>query len=95
MNLEKIKSVLIDDVHKSWKYYSMKLSIIGIVVMGLLTQLPDQLLASWTILPDSIKQGIPADRVGQISMVLLGLTALARVVKQTEATAKEAEAKGQ
>jgi len=83
---------LIDGWRQAWRLWSVRVSALGTLLMGLATLAPDALTQAWNMLPDDLKALLPAP-VGQaVPFLLLGLALIARLVPQPKAAAKMQEA---
>lgn len=78
-----IRVKLIEDWHIAWRWWSMQISAIGVVLMGA----SEILGQAWTSVPPDLRRYLPyADT---IALVLFLLAMIARVIDQGAPRAKQ------
>jgi len=83
---------LIDGWRQAWRLWSVRLSAIGVMLMGWAALTPDALLQAWNALPADVQAMVP-ENIGKAIPFLLFLgTLIARYVSQPKAAAKIEEA---
>ena len=80
--MKTLKRLLVDDVKKTRKTWSARLSAVGAAIMGLLTLWPDSLLAMWSLLPVEVHAIMPQQLVAGIAAFIFIGTFVSRFVKQ-------------
>lgn len=78
--IDKLKIDTVHDISRSWKWASVQISALGIVIMGAAQVLGQ----SWTGMPPSIQDRIP--HADTIAMILFGATLVGRVLKKKDVT---------
>lgn len=84
----RVKVELIDDWRLFWRFWSVRLGIIGTALTGILVAFPDAALYAWNILPSDLKAAIPERYVPLIGVGVFVLSLFARLVKQKRPDAK-------
>lgn len=80
--ISRVKIALIDDWRLFWRFWSVRLGIIGTAITGVLVASPDAALYAWNMLPPDLKAAIPERYVPLIGVGVFVLSMFARVVKQ-------------
>lgn len=78
----RVKVELIDDWRLFWRFWSVRLGIIGTALTGALVAFPDAALYAWNLLPSDLKAAIPERYVPLIGVAVFVLSLLARLIKQ-------------
>lgn len=73
---------LVENWRQWYKMFTNILSMIGIILMALLSDLPSHLLAGWSLLPPEFKASLPPDTTAIIAIVIFILIVVARLIKQ-------------
>lgn len=73
---------LIDNWQKAWKFWSLRLGIIGTAITSVFLASPDAALYAWAILPDDLKSTLHPDLIRFVGVFVLIASFGARVVKQ-------------
>lgn len=73
---DRIRARLVDDVRHAWRFWSLRLRALGLLIMAW----PDSLLYSYSLVPADLQGYLP----GRTAVVggLFGLSCLATLVKQ-------------
>ncbi len=85
------KPELIEDWRNFWRFWSVRLGIIGSAITGVLIAFPDAALAAWAILPHELKSSIPPQYMPLIGVVVFALSIVARLIRQDSLRDKENE----
>ena len=73
---------LIEDWKKAYKFWSVRLGLLGTVIVSFFLAAPEAALYAWAALPQELKSVLPADVIKYSGVVILALSFFARVVKQ-------------
>lgn len=73
---------LVENWRQWYKMFTNILSMIGIILMALLSDLPSHLLAGWSLLPPEFKASLPPDTTAIIAIIIFVLIVVARLIKQ-------------
>lgn len=73
---------LIPDWRKSWKFWSIRLGVIGTVLTSIFLAAPDAALYAWALLPEDVKAHIHPAVIKFMGTGILALSFIARVVQQ-------------
>lgn len=65
-----------------WRFWSVRFTFLGGVLLTLVTSFPDAALQAWLMLPQDLKQFIPPHYLQIVSVGLLLLSILARLITQ-------------
>ena len=87
--MNKIKLELIEDWRNFWRFWSVRLGIIGSAVTGVLIAFPDVALSAWAMMPADLKSAIPEHYMPLIGVVIFVASLIARAIKQTKLEPKE------
>ena len=87
--MNKIKLELIEDWRNFWRFWSVRLGIIGSAITGVLIAFPDVALSAWAMMPADLKSAIPERYMPLIGVVILVASLIARAIKQTKLEPKE------
>lgn len=79
---------LINDWRKSWKFWSIRLGLIGTALTSIFLAAPEAALYAWALLPDDIKSVLPPAFIKFSGIGILALSFIARLVKQTKLEAE-------
>ena len=80
--MNKIKLELIEDWRNFWRFWSVRLGIVGSAITGVLIAFPDVALSAWAMMPADLKLLIPLQYMPLIGVVVFALSIVARLVKQ-------------
>ena len=69
------------ELKRSWSVWLLS---VGIAFNGFIQIFPEQAAIAWQQMPTEIKQQIPEDLAGQITLALYVLTFIARSLKQKD-----------
>lgn len=83
---------LIDGWRQAWRLWSVRVSALGTLLMGLVALAPDALTQAWNMLPDDLKALLPEPVGKAVPFVLFAAALIARLVPQPRAAAKMQEA---
>ena len=87
--MNKIKLELIEDWRNFWRFWSVRLGIIGSAITGVLIAFPDVALSAWAMMPADLKSAIPERYMPLIGVVIFVASLVARAIKQTKLEPKE------
>lgn len=73
---------LIPEWRKAYKMWSVRLSALGAVLMGVILAWPDSLLYLWSMMPAEVYAYLPERLVQVLAFVIFLMSALSRIVKQ-------------
>lgn len=76
------KIQLIDDARKAWKFWSIRLQILGTSITGFFAVFPNVAIEAWQQIPQEIKQMLPPKVLPVIGVVICIAAVIARLVKQ-------------
>lgn len=77
-----MKIELIEGWRKWYKLWSVRLTVLGTLIVGWFLASPDAFLQVWLMLPQDLKDTLPPSVVKFIPIAILVAGTLARVVKQ-------------
>lgn len=80
--IEKIKAALVEDARNWWKWWSVRVDLIGVAFAGYFMVFPGVAMDVWNQLPPDLKALIPAQWTQAISVGLLVLSLVVRTLKQ-------------
>ena len=86
--MNKIKLELIEDWRNFWRFWSVRLGIIGSAITGVLIEFPDVALSAWAMMPADLKSAIPEHYMPLIGVVIFVASLIARAIKQTKLETK-------
>ena len=89
--MNKIKLELIEDWRNFWRFWSVRLGVIGSALTGFLIAFPDQALQAWALLPADLKSAIPERYMPLIGVGIFVASLIARAIKQTKLEPKGVE----
>ena len=78
------KVVWIDHIDKFCKFWSVRISLVGIGLFSLLTASPDLLLNAWLQLPDEFKSLVPEQYMTILGATIFVLNLVSRSIKQVK-----------
>ena len=87
--MNKIKLELIEDWRNFWRFWSVRIGIIGSAITGVLIAFPDVALSAWAMMPADLKSAIPERYMPLIGVVIFVASLVARAIKQTKLEQKE------
>jgi hypothetical protein len=75
---------LIENWRDFWRFWSVRLGIVGSAVAGWLIAFPDHALQAWLLLPPDLKAVLPEEHMPLFGVGIFVLSLLARVLKQSK-----------
>lgn len=84
---------LIPDWKRSYKFWSVQLGLIGTVVTGFFLAAPEAALYAWAALPQELKSLLPPDILKWAGILILVLSFIARVIRQSKLERETNEAR--
>jgi hypothetical protein len=85
----------VDEIKVWWKLWSIRLGALGTIVTTWLVSFPDQAVAVWGSLPDTVRDLIPAQYMPMIGVSIFVLSMVSRFIKQHSASVSLAEKKAE
>ncbi len=82
------KIQLIPHWREAWRYWSLRLTTLGTLLITYLTASPEAVLQAWAVLPEDIKAFLPPNYSKFVAIGILALGAVARIIKQPKAEEK-------
>ena len=79
-----LRARLIDDWRRSWRFWSMRLSLIGALLSAASAAFPAAMLDAWNALPPDLRTMIPARTAQVIAAILFTGTMAARLFRQRQ-----------
>lgn len=79
-----LRARLIDDWRRSWRFWSIRLSLLGALLSAIGAAFPSAMLEAWNALPPDLRALIPARAAQIIAATLFVGTMAARLYKQRE-----------
>jgi len=79
---------LINDWRESWKFWSIRLGLIGTALTSIFLAAPEAALYAWAALPSDLKSLINPEVIKFIGVAILVLSFIARVIRQTKLEAE-------
>ncbi len=73
---------LIPEWRKAYKMWSVRLSALGAVLMGVVLAWPDSLLYLWSMMPAEVYAYLPERIVQGLAMFIFTMSVISRLVKQ-------------
>ena len=89
--MKKLKLELIEDWRNLWRFWSVRLGIVGSAITGVLIAFPDVALSAWAMMPGDLKAAIPERYMPLIGVAIFVLSMIARAIKQTKLEPKGVE----
>lgn len=80
-----IRARLIDDARLWWRFWSMRLAVLGALVTGFVQWFPDTLASIWNAIPADMRTYLPAPLLHSIPVILFVAVGVARIVAQRKA----------
>ena len=80
-----IRARLIDDARLWWRFWSIRLAMLGALLTAFVQWFPDTLAAVWNAMPADMRALLPAPLLHSIPVVLFVAVGIARVVSQRKA----------
>lgn len=82
MTLAQLRARFVDDCRAWWKFWSLRLTAIGVVLQSWITIAPDSLSAVWGQTPGEVRDLLPLWLVKTIPIALFVAAMVARLMKQ-------------
>lgn len=79
---------LINNWRESWKFWSIRLGVVGTIFTSVFLAAPEAAIYAWAAMPSDLKTLINPDAIKYIGIAILVLSFIARVIKQTELEAE-------
>ena len=87
--MNRLKLELIEDWRNFWRFWSVRLGIVGSALTAALVAFPDVALSAWAMLPADLKAFLPERYMPLFGVAVFVLSMAARVVKQNKLQSKE------
>lgn len=78
----KIKKHLVDNWCLAWRWWSVRLNALGLLILSFVQFDPVGALAVWNMMPLAVRTFLPSNFLTIIGVALFALSMIARVVKQ-------------
>ena len=82
--MNKLKLQLIEDWRNFWRFWSVRLGIVGSAVTAVLIAFPDVALSAWAMMPADLKAVIPERYMPLIGVGIFVASLIARAIKQSK-----------
>ena len=82
--MKKIRIELIEDWRNFWRFWSVRLGVIGSAITAVLIAFPDVALSAWAMLPADLKATIPEPYMPLIGVGIFVASLIARAIKQSK-----------
>ena len=82
--MNKLKLELIEDWRNFWRFWSVRLGVIGSALTAFLIAFPDHALQAWALLPSDLKAFLPERYMPLVGVAIFVLSLIARVIKQSK-----------
>lgn len=73
---------LIPEWQAAWKFWSVRLGLLGTGLVALFTEFPSAAIWVWALLPDDIKSHLPPEFMKYLAISILVCGIVARVIDQ-------------
>lgn len=80
--LKAIKVRLVDGWRQAWRWWSVRLNAIGLIILSWVQFDPVGALGVWNMMPHPVRMVLPSNFVMLAGLVLFALSMIARLVKQ-------------
>lgn len=80
--LQKIQDSLVDGWRSAWRWWSVRLNALGLLVLSWVQFDPVGALAVWNMMPHPVRMVLPSNFVMLAGLGLFALSMIARMVKQ-------------
>ena len=87
--MKKIKLELIEDWRNFWRFWSVRLGIVGSAITGVLIAFPDVALSAWAMMPADLKAYLPERYMPLFGVAVFVLSLIARAIKQSKLQPQE------
>ena len=82
--MKKLRIELIEDWRNFWRFWSVRLGIIGSAITAVLIAFPDVALSAWAMMPADLKAAIPERYMPLIGVGIFVASLIARAIKQSK-----------
>ena len=82
--MKKLRIELIEDWRNFWRFWSVRLGVIGSAIAAVLIAFPDVALSAWAIMPADLKAAIPERYMPLIGVGIFVASLIARDIKQSK-----------
>lgn len=73
---------VIPDWKKSWRFWSVQLSVVGTALTSILVAFPDAAVQAWAVVPADLRNMIPPAYLPLIGVGVFAMSIVARILKQ-------------
>lgn len=73
---------LISNWRDWWRFWSVRLQLAGVFLLGLLEAFPNAAISVWSVMPADIRAEIPADAIQWLGYAIIVAGIIARVIRQ-------------
>lgn len=74
--------MLISNWRDGWRFWSTRLQVAGVFILGLLEVFPDAAISIWAATPSDIRAQIPADAIQWFGYAIIVAGIIARYIRQ-------------
>lgn len=82
--MKKLRIELIEDWRNFWRFWSVRLGVMGSAITAVLIAFPDVALSAWAMLPADLKAAIPERYMPLIGVGIFVASLIARAIKQSK-----------
>lgn len=82
--LAKFKLELIENWRSAWRFWSIRLGLLGTAVAAFFAASPDAAYQAWVMLPEDLKTFVPEGYARMLGAFLFATSMLARIFKQNK-----------
>lgn len=82
--MKKLRIELIEDWRNFWRFWSVRLGLIGSAITAVLIAFPDVALSAWAMMPADLKAAIPERYMPLIGVGIFVASLIARAIKQSK-----------
>lgn len=85
MNLDGIRDRLVENWRSAWRWWSLRLNALGLLILGFVQFDPVGALFVWNMMPSHVRAFLPSNFLLYVGLALFALSMIARMVKQPNA----------
>ena len=80
--LQKIQARLVDGWRAAWRWWSIRLNALGLLILGFVQFDPVGALYVWSLMPSAVQAVLPRNFLLILGLALFALAMIARLVRQ-------------
>lgn len=84
--MKRLKDRLVANWRSAWRWWSIRLNALGLLILGLVQFDPVAALYVWSLMPPAVQAILPRNFLTIIGLALFALSMIARLVKQPKAS---------